>query len=89
MVTQTCKHRRPWAVFLGTSAALIPVTAIGAVRGQLLGQIIPERALRIVVALAFVMMGPQEGGWQSFRESAQWGAKTAQVDPSWQHRRLQ
>ncbi len=57
VVTQTCKYRRPWAVFLGASAALIAVTAIGAVGGQLLGQIIPERVLHFVAALAFVVMG--------------------------------
>ena len=57
VVTQTCKHRKPWAVFLGASTALIIVTAIGAIGGQILGQFIPERVLRIVAALAFVVMG--------------------------------
>ena len=57
VVTQTCKHRKPWAVFLGASTALIAVTALGAVGGQILGQFIPERVLRIVAALAFVVMG--------------------------------
>jgi putative Ca2+/H+ antiporter (TMEM165/GDT1 family) len=57
VVTQTCKHRKPWAVFLGASTALIVVTAIGAIGGQILGQFIPERVLRIAAALAFVVMG--------------------------------
>jgi putative Ca2+/H+ antiporter (TMEM165/GDT1 family) len=57
VVTQTCKHRKPWAVFLGASAALIAVTALGAIGGQILGQFIPERILRIAAALAFVVMG--------------------------------
>jgi len=57
VVTQTCKHRKPWAVFLGASTALVAVTAIGAIGGQILGQFIPERVLRIVAALAFVVMG--------------------------------
>lgn len=57
VVTQTCKHRKPWAVFLGASTALIAVTALGAIGGQILGQFIPERVLRIVAALAFVVMG--------------------------------
>lgn len=57
VVTQVCKYRQPWAVFLGASLALTAVTAIGAVGGQLLGQIIPAPALRIVAALAFVVMG--------------------------------
>jgi putative Ca2+/H+ antiporter (TMEM165/GDT1 family) len=57
VVTQTCKHRKPWAVFLGASTALIAVTALGAVGGQILGQFIPERVLRIAAALAFIVMG--------------------------------
>ncbi len=75
MVTQTCKHRRPWAVFLGASAALIAVTAIGAVSGQLLGQIIPERVLRFVAALAFVVMGAIIG-----REAAKASPNAALAD---------
>jgi len=57
VVAQTCKHRRPWAVFTGASAALIAVTALGAVGGRLLGEIIPEDVLRLGAALAFVVMG--------------------------------
>jgi putative Ca2+/H+ antiporter (TMEM165/GDT1 family) len=57
VVTQTCKHRRPWAVFAGASAALIVVTGLGAVGGQVLGHLVPQSALRIIAALAFVVMG--------------------------------
>jgi len=57
VLTQTCKYRRPWAVFLGASLALTAVTALGVVGGQVLGRIIPEPALRSVAALAFVTMG--------------------------------
>ena len=57
VVTQTCKHRRPWPVFLGASLGLILVTLVGAVGGQLLGQVIPDVALRIAAASAFVIMG--------------------------------
>ena len=57
VITQTCKHRRPWAVFLGASLALTVVTALGAVAGQLLGTVIPERVLQYLAALAFVVMG--------------------------------
>ncbi len=75
VVTQTCKHRRPWAVFLGASAALTAVTAIGAVSGQLLGQIIPEGVLRFVAALAFIVMGALIG-----REAVKAGRNVAQED---------
>lgn len=57
VIAQTCKHRRPWAVFLGASLALTTVTALGAIGGQLLGQVIPELALQTVAAVAFVVMG--------------------------------
>jgi putative Ca2+/H+ antiporter (TMEM165/GDT1 family) len=43
VVTQTCKYQRPWPVFLGASLALTLVT--------------PAWALRIVAAVAFVVMG--------------------------------
>jgi putative Ca2+/H+ antiporter (TMEM165/GDT1 family) len=57
VVTQTCKYRRPWPVFLGASVALALVTLIGAIGGQLLSRVIPALALRIVAAVAFVVMG--------------------------------
>jgi putative Ca2+/H+ antiporter (TMEM165/GDT1 family) len=57
VLTQTCKYRRPWAVFLGASLALIAVTALGAAAGQLVSQFIPAVVLRWVAALAFVVMG--------------------------------
>ena len=57
VVTQTCKYRRPWAVFLGGSLALTAVTLIGALGGELLGRLIPPSVLRMVAAVAFVIMG--------------------------------
>jgi putative Ca2+/H+ antiporter (TMEM165/GDT1 family) len=57
VVTQTCKHGRPWAVFAGASTGLIAVTALGAIGGQVLKRLIPQGVLRIVAGLAFVGMG--------------------------------
>jgi putative Ca2+/H+ antiporter (TMEM165/GDT1 family) len=57
VVTQTCKYRRPWAVFLGASLALTTVTALGVIGGQALAQFIPRQVLQIVAASAFVVMG--------------------------------
>jgi putative Ca2+/H+ antiporter (TMEM165/GDT1 family) len=57
VVTQTCKHRRPWAVFLGASLALTAVTALGVVGGRVLGQIVLPSLLRGIAALAFIVMG--------------------------------
>lgn len=69
VVTQTCRYRRPWAVFLGASLALAAVTALGVVGGQVLGQIVPAGVLRGIAALAFVVMGALVG-----REAAKAGA---------------
>ncbi|MBN1874053.1 MAG: TMEM165/GDT1 family protein [Anaerolineae bacterium] len=57
VMTQTCKFRRPWPVFIGGSLALIAVTALGAVGGQLVGTFIPADVIRLVAAAAFVVMG--------------------------------
>lgn len=54
---QTCKYRRPWAVFAGASAALTVVTGLGVVGGQVLGRVVPDQVLRIVAAAAFIVMG--------------------------------
>ena len=57
VVTQVCKHRRPWAVFLGATSALVLVTALGAVGGNVLARVVPPAVLRIVAAAAFVVLG--------------------------------
>ncbi len=57
VMTQTCKFRRPWPVFLGGSLALTAVTALGAAGGQLVGTFIPAVVVRYIAAIAFVVMG--------------------------------
>ncbi len=57
VIAQTCKYRCTWPVFLGGSLALTAVTALGVVGGQALGYMIPETAIRLVAAVAFVLMG--------------------------------
>ncbi len=57
VITQTCKFRRPWPVFLGASLALVLVTLIGALVGELLSRIIPPAVLPFIAGAAFVLMG--------------------------------
>jgi putative Ca2+/H+ antiporter (TMEM165/GDT1 family) len=57
VVSQTCKYRHPWAIFLGASLALAMVTAIGAAGGEVLARVVPQSVLRTVAAAAFVVMG--------------------------------
>lgn len=68
VVTQTCKYRRPWAVFAGASLALTLVTALGAVAGRWLYGIVPAGVLRTVAALAFIVLGGLVA-WEATKEA--------------------
>jgi Ca2+/H+ antiporter, TMEM165/GDT1 family len=57
VLSQTCKFRSTWPVLVGGSLALILVTAIGAVAGQLLSRVIDPAVLQTIAGLAFVIMG--------------------------------
>lgn len=57
VMSQTCKFRRPWSVFLGGSLALTMVTALGVAGGRVLNVLIPASVIRIFAALAFALMG--------------------------------
>ena len=57
VVAQTCRFRRPWAVFLGASLALVAVTALGAAGGQILYQLVPASVMRMLAAALFIAMG--------------------------------
>lgn len=49
--------QKPWAVFGGAVLAMASLTALGAVGGQGLARLLPERYLRWLSALAFIVMG--------------------------------
>lgn len=49
--------QKPWAVFGGASLAMASLTALGAIGGQGLARLLPERYLRWLSALAFIVMG--------------------------------
>lgn len=57
IVSQTCKFRRPWPVFVGGSLALSVVTGLGVAGGRVLGVVIPQSIIRYVAAFAFLVMG--------------------------------
>lgn len=57
VLTQVCRYRQPWTVFLGASTALVGVTAIGATVGQIVGRLVPDAVIRIAAAILFVAMG--------------------------------
>jgi putative Ca2+/H+ antiporter (TMEM165/GDT1 family) len=70
VVTQVCRFRRPWAVFLGASVALVGVTALGAAGGRALTFLIPPEVLRVAAATGFLAMGGLVW-WRGSRASAQ------------------
>ena len=57
VLSQTCKFRSTWPVFVGGSLSLVVVTAIGAIAGQLLSRFIAPQTLQIVAGILFVIMG--------------------------------
>ncbi|MFP4345276.1 MAG: TMEM165/GDT1 family protein [Anaerolineales bacterium] len=57
VMTQTCKYRRPWVVFVGASLALTLVTALGVLGGRVVGALIPADVIRYLAVGAFIVMG--------------------------------
>jgi len=57
VINMTAKHKMPLWVFLGAALALVAVTALGVLGGELLTRFIPEEILRKVAAALFVVMG--------------------------------
>lgn len=57
VLSQTCKHRAGFPVFVGSSAALVAITGLGALSGRLLGNVIPQSILQAAASLAFLVMG--------------------------------
>jgi putative Ca2+/H+ antiporter (TMEM165/GDT1 family) len=57
VISMTAKHKMPWMVFIGAALALVAVTALGVLGGEILTRFIPEAVLRKVAAVLFVGMG--------------------------------
>jgi putative Ca2+/H+ antiporter (TMEM165/GDT1 family) len=56
ILTLVARHKQPLPVFAGAALALVLVTAIAAVAGQGVGQLVPEELLRRGAAVLFVVM---------------------------------
>ena len=74
VIAQTCRYRRPWAVFLGASAALVLVTGLGVVAGQLAGWLIPGQWIRWIAAAGFLVMGVWLA-WETWRSGRNHGGE--------------
>jgi putative Ca2+/H+ antiporter (TMEM165/GDT1 family) len=57
VISMTAKHKAPLWIFIGAALALVAVTAIGVLGGELLTRVIPEAVLRKIAAVLFVGMG--------------------------------
>jgi len=57
VISMTAKHKMPFWVFIGAASALVAVTLVGVLGGELLTRFIPEAVLRKIAAILFVSMG--------------------------------
>ena len=56
-MTMAAQSGRPWAVLIGSSLALVCVSALGVAVGGLLGQYLPLIWIKRVAAVAFIVVG--------------------------------
>lgn len=56
-MTMSAQTKRPWAVFIGASVALIAVSAIGVLVGGVIGQYVPLEWVKRIAAIAFIVIG--------------------------------
>ena len=57
VITLTCKQQRPLPIFLGATAALAAVTAVGVFGGQAIARVVQPELQRKVAAGLFVLLG--------------------------------
>lgn len=56
-MTMAAQSKKPWAVFIGASLALVCVSAVGVVIGGTLGHYLPIIWIKRAAALAFIAVG--------------------------------
>ena len=56
-MTMAAQTKRPWAVFLGASVALVAVSALGVVVGSVIGNYVPLIWVKRVAAGVFILIG--------------------------------
>jgi putative Ca2+/H+ antiporter (TMEM165/GDT1 family) len=57
VITLTSKTGEAWKVFLGAASALILVTLLGVLLGEVLVRYVPESVIKRVAAAAFIVIG--------------------------------
>ena len=56
-MTMAAQKNQPWAVFIGSSLALVCVSAIGVLVGTVLSQYLPLEWIKRTSAVAFIIIG--------------------------------
>ncbi|HEY6118398.1 MAG TPA: TMEM165/GDT1 family protein [Pyrinomonadaceae bacterium] len=56
-MTMAAESKKPWAVFLGASLALVAVSALGVVIGGVIGNYVPIVWVKRIAAVAFISIG--------------------------------
>jgi putative Ca2+/H+ antiporter (TMEM165/GDT1 family) len=56
-MTMAAQTKRPWAVFIGASLALVAVSALGVLVGSVIGDYVPLIWVKRVAAAAFIVIG--------------------------------
>ena len=53
----TAASQKPLSVFLGATVGLVLVTGLAVILGQLAGQLVPTKALRMMGGVVFIAVG--------------------------------
>lgn len=56
-MTMAADTKKPWAVFIGSSLALVAVSALGVIVGSMIGQYVPLEWVKRGAAVAFIVIG--------------------------------
>jgi len=56
-MTMAADSKKPWAVFIGASLALVAVSALGVLVGTVVGDYVPLVWVKRVAATAFIVIG--------------------------------
>ena len=56
-MTMAAQSKKPWAVFIGASVALVAVSGLGVIVGSVIGDYVPLVWVKRVAALAFIVIG--------------------------------
>ena len=56
-MTMAAESKKPWAVFIGASLALVAVSGLGVLVGSLVGDYLPIVWVKRVAAVAFIAIG--------------------------------